>query len=396
MIRIRQSSRVLEILNTFGETNLYGLLIKYWNVLFDITKTKKSEKNVLFSEFTESYLIPAAATKDTIQICMIAVLKYLSIDTNLLNIEVILKLFINYLASQVGNKLSYKSAQSILEGILEAYLHKTCHTASQTNSFSNTSVDEINDSHINSRCKRVTTINSEENHSLLTNGSSGDLKLSNGTHNLSETDCSLPESTQDTRKVETKSIDFDKTQSDQMKLLSFKGSIHNESLKILIRIYLSSIRDRSLLAQTNSTYTINPIRGKYIKFLYENFPKVYSNHISYLQETYKDDQIMHTKINKAFNDTLLYSKTNEFIDEEISSQYDENVELYNSPILFLQCRPEYLSAMEPIKHYENTKRNTNTNTKILDYNEKDLASEIAEKAMITVLKLQVSLSVIYY
>lgn len=159
-ISSHDQKRVTQLLQSFSSVELYRLLVAYWSVLFDTTKIKRTGKILTtFSELTESYLLPAICQTECVRIALLATLKHLLVDTNVLNIEIILKLFMDYLASHFGQMSAYTSVQAIMENILEAYFYRMCVVRGYSEPISTTS--------------QAITRNSQKNDQIRSNNISG-------------------------------------------------------------------------------------------------------------------------------------------------------------------------------------------------------------------------------
>ncbi len=127
------------ILNQINPKKLYDLLVKHWNILFEFTKyassssannssstSKKYSSNggiISFSDFTElCFLTTSNAGGNQMKInSFVDVLLYHLYETKSIHFDGILKLFMEYLASQFGHD-SYGNGQNILKILLEKYL----------------------------------------------------------------------------------------------------------------------------------------------------------------------------------------------------------------------------------------------------------------------------------
>lgn len=119
--------RVMQLLHSFSSIELYRLLTSYWSVMFETTKVKRTGKSLMtFSELTESYILPAICQSESVRIAFLATLKHLLVDTSIVNIEIVAKLFMDYLASHFGQVSAYTSVQAIMENLLEAYFYRMC------------------------------------------------------------------------------------------------------------------------------------------------------------------------------------------------------------------------------------------------------------------------------
>ena len=124
-IRNDRQERARQLLQTFTPLELHQLLMANASILFEITKIKRTGKSLqTFSDITESYLLPMSAANFGIRMALLATFRHLVIDTSVVNIELILKLLMDFLASHFGQISLYTSVQSILENLLEAYFHR--------------------------------------------------------------------------------------------------------------------------------------------------------------------------------------------------------------------------------------------------------------------------------
>lgn len=114
------------LLSQITREDLFVLLSRHWNILFEfssysaLTPGKKSAKSISsFSDFTELLFLTNPQQDRSDQLT--EVLLYHIYETKALKFHAILKLFMEYLASQLGSE-SYMSGQNILKMLLEKYL----------------------------------------------------------------------------------------------------------------------------------------------------------------------------------------------------------------------------------------------------------------------------------
>jgi hypothetical protein len=112
-------------LDQIKREDLYQLLTRHWNILFEFssnsTSGKKISKTIIsFSDFTELLFLTHSSNKH----CELFtdVLIYHIYDTKTIKLHAIIKLFMEYLASQFGQHDCYVNGQNILKMILEKYL----------------------------------------------------------------------------------------------------------------------------------------------------------------------------------------------------------------------------------------------------------------------------------
>ncbi|CAO1442962.1 unnamed protein product [Diamesa serratosioi] len=116
------------LLSQISREDLYVLLSRHWNILFEfssystMTPGKKSNKTISsFSDFTELLFLTNPQQDRSDQLT--EVIMYHMYETKSLKFHAILKLFMEYLASQLGSD-SYMSGQNILKMLLEKYLQR--------------------------------------------------------------------------------------------------------------------------------------------------------------------------------------------------------------------------------------------------------------------------------
>lgn len=359
-IRCDRKDQSMQLLESFNAIDLHRLLVTNWQILFEISKVKRTGKSITtFSELTESYLLPASITSYAIRSALLATFRNLLIDTSVLNIELILKLFMDFLASNFGQISLYLSVQSILENLLEAYFHRLYVVRRYSDTLSSASHDV--------RTKNGTDYQSKSgnnNDSLGSTTSSDNVTASIG-YNSTNSGQKMNDSTQSEHKGSSNTNGINDSTGRKH---PFSSSFNVEALKILTRIYLSSLKaytvEFEIKTKEKSTYV------KYVKFLRENFNRVYAHHIS--QNTNCDGKSLTLDETKFFTDS-----SNEMKSEQHS------IQLIKIPILFLLQRPSYLNSMPPIGDFNSMESGANG---------KDTGFETSEKgrkAIGVVLKLQV-------
>ncbi|CAO1421825.1 unnamed protein product [Diamesa hyperborea] len=114
------------LLSQISREDLFVLLSRHWNILFEfssyssLASGKKSQKSISsFSDFTELLFLTNPQQDRSDQLTEV-LLNHIY-ETKSLKFHIILKLFMEYLASQLGSD-SYMSGQNILKLLLEKYL----------------------------------------------------------------------------------------------------------------------------------------------------------------------------------------------------------------------------------------------------------------------------------
>lgn len=372
-IRSNQRGRINELLLSFSAADLYHLLITHWPILFETTRVKKTGKFVTtFSEFMESHLLPAVNGSQAICVATMAVLKNLLVDTHIIGIELVLKLFMNYLAAHFGQTNAYLSAQSILENILEAYFHHLYVIRGYADSLSSTS---------DAFAKGGFSIRTDECHlngfGAVKNGNS---KNHNNNNNINDSMCShmsgdsdrtsssaatnMSENSMDqmmAKRSEANAMAHD-DEAKRMQLYATGGAVHSDALKILIRIYLGALKMKTDCEKNGgnrlSMAANNVIQMKYIKFMRENFNKIYSNHVMRATQLSTKPTPITPRIeeNHAFG-VQRSVRSSDIKRMQASFYFDSNhgIKLQKTPILFLSQRPNYLNEMRPINEDDQLK-----------------------------------------
>lgn len=411
-IRSNHRGRITELLMSFTAADLYQLLITYWPILFETSRIKKTGKFVTtFSEFMESHLLPAVSASQTISVATLAVLKNLLVDTHIIGIELVLKLFMNYLAAHFGQADVSVSAQSILENILEAYFHHLYVVRGYADSLSSTSeakgsLRTTDECHINGygagpkNGNKIHNNNNNINDSLCSHTSGdSDRTSSSATTNMSENSMEhSPDATRmSAKRGDTNAMAHD-DDAKRMQLYAVGNAVHSDALKILIRIYLGALKmytdsDKSGGSHRLSTVSKNAIQMKYIKFMRENFNKIYANHV--LQADKLD--IKPTPISLRVEENHAFAGQKSLRPSDIkrmqaSFYFDSNhgIKMQKTPILFLSRRPNYLNGMRPIDEDEQLRMAIESKAFLMG--EIPCTDDDCQKATVIVLKLQSLLS----
>lgn len=385
-----------------------------WSILFEVTKIKRTGKSLqTFSELTESYLLPMSAGNFGIRMALLATLRHLVIDTSVVNIEMILKLLMDFLASNFGQITLYTSVQSILENLLEAYFHRLYVIRRYSDTLSSASQEMC--------MKNASKSTNNNDHSLDSTASSENATVSIGAQMMMGMNGSrLNDSIQSEHKGS--SITSQMTNGGDANSINgtgtggggasanndsisrkhphnlFSSSFNVEALRILTRIYLSSLKactapdiDKRANASDKATYL------KYIKFMRENFNKVYSQHIS--QNSNDGDERSSPIDESKFGilDANVAATAAAAANDSASTQQTIDIQLAKIPILFLLQRPSFLNAMPPISEViEAATKEDAINTDGLSSGQREQNGDIRcdsdqkRKAIGIVLRLQVS------
>ncbi|XP_031634727.1 uncharacterized protein LOC116348019 [Contarinia nasturtii] len=363
-IRCDRKDRALDLLDSFNAVDLHHLLMSNWSLLFETTTVKKTGKSITtFSEVTESYLLPASIKNHAIRSALLATFRNLLIDSNVLNIELILKLFMDFLATNFGQINLYMSVQSILEHLLEAYFHRLYVVRRYSDTLSSASQDMLTTKNMPEFQSR-----SGNNNDSLGSTSSDNATTSIGLNSINSGH-KMNDSTQSEMRGSSTNGANDFTSGRKHPQNLFSSSFNAEALKILTRIYLSSLKSHTNDLEMNTDE--KSIYIKYVKFLRENFNRVYSHHIS--QNTNCDGR------------SLTIDETR-FCTDFTNNDAKNDIKLTKIPILFLLQRPSYLNAMPPIGQLEATASSLNGKEDGFEKTEK------GSKAIGVVLKLQSLLS----
>lgn len=416
-ISLNQCARVNELLNSFTAIDLYRSLVQYWSILFDTAKIKRTGKHITtFSELTESFLL--LSSNLSVQTAFLATLKKLIVDTNVLSIELVLKLFMDYLTTHFGQLDAYTNAQSVLKNLLEAYFHHIYTLRAYSDSISSISQEALTKNNskfgeIRPNCKHKAGHNcssnildqenpAENNHTTLPHSQKHNkcYEKGNCVDDAGDSFCSQNSTSSDKSNV-CASIrghtNSDNSSSDvKPTAKSLNGSLHNktihesrdspttttkkhhsmlgssfhsEALKILIRIYLGELKAYTELYNSSRA---EQTEMKYTRFLRENLNKVYANHLQIAANQYESFNLINDTEQQELIKAIL--NTSDSCSEEDDDNDDIKLNktfLSTTPILFFSYRLAYLNSMPPITDQE--------------------TSQSHRKAIVTVLKLQVGL-----
>lgn len=358
----------MQLLSTFKPAELHQLLVSNWSILFETTKIKRTGKSLTtFSELTESYLLPSSAHNHGIRSALLATFRSLLIDTNVLNIESILKQFMDFLASHFGQITLYTSVQSILENLLEAYFHRLYVVRRYSDTLSSASQDVLTKNANDMQTK------SGNNNDSLGSSSSDNVTASIGLTSATgqrQTD-SMQSEIRGSSTFATNGGGNNDSISRKQPQNFFSSSFNVEALKILTRIYLSSLKANTTIDSDNQTKE-KATYLKYVKFMRENLNKVYSHHIS--QNSNCDGRSSAIDESKLCMESDEMHGKNEFAD----------IQMVKIPILFLLQRPSFLNSIPPVGDVDLTENS------IVKEGEFRRKPEQTRKAIIIVLKLQVS------
>lgn len=374
-IRNDRKEAALQLLRTFNSVDLHRLLVANWPILFETTKVKRTGKSLTtFSELTESYLLPASINSNSIRSALLATFRNLLIDTNVLNIELILKLLMDFLASHFGQISLYMSVQSILENLLEAYFHRLYVIRRYSDTLSSASQD-------------VLTKNAAD-HSKSGGGNNNDSLASTSSENVTASIGAnsatsgqrMNDSTQSEMKESltqnTNGMNDSTARKHSHNL--FSSSFNVEALKILTRIYFSSLK--SMAVDFDAKTKEKTVFTKYVKFLRENLNRVYAHHVAQSANCGGKNSIIDET--KFHTDGGGQSNAN---NDDKNRQHE--IQLTKIPILFFAQRPSFLDSMPPIVDFDASGKcisNCSANNGEIEGN-----NEKRRKAIVVVLKLQV-------
>lgn len=330
------------IMNQINDKDLLDLLIKHWNILFEFSiysgpeSTTKSKKNKLtdasqnvqnsiisFSDFTElCFLTNQNVDKNILLSDVLLVHLY---DTKNIQFDGILKLFMEYLASQLGHE-SYSNGQNILKMLLERYLMKYYEIKNQLD------VDL-------SLLSTTSSANTTTTMSSSGSGTSTDSLQQPGNTALSAS-----------------KIDSTLGWNDQELFVNITNSNSNRhALKILIRIYLSQLK--TLTTKYYHKQATNPADPR---------------------KTLNKNQLI--KLIDEMSNSL-------FINHRHVTKYDKIATLlinYKSNILFIDERFRYLDWMPPFEDNLMNILNDEVEAKTKHYDFATLDRDL----LITLIKLQ--------
>lgn len=365
-IRNDRKDNAIQLLKSFNSVDLHRLLVSNWSILFETTKVKRTGKSLTtFSELTETYLLPASINSNIVRSALLATFRNLLIDTNVLNIELILKLLMDFLASNFGQINLYMSVQSILECLLEAYFHRLYVIRRYSETLSSASQDMLTKNHTksgNNNDSLASTSSENVTASIETTSITSGQKMNDSTQ--SEIKGSLTPNTNGMN---------DSTNRKNSHNL-FSSSFNVEALKILTRIYLSSLK--AYAVDFDAKTKEKTVFLKYVKFMRENLNRVYSHHVAqYANCSGKCSEL---------DDTKFYADLSNTNDGKTQPE----IQLTKIPILFLGQRPSFLDSMPPIGNFESTSTSVGAKN-----SEVQADTDKRRKAIVIVLKLQVGIDI---
>lgn len=226
------------LLTQIQRDHLYHLLSTFWNILFEFSSqttsngggAKKINKSIIsFSDFTE-LLFLTSASEERCELLTDVLLQH-TYYTKILKFNAILKLFMEYLASQLGHD-SYLYGQNILKMLLEKFLLRYYET-------------KANDVDL----------------SILSSTSSGNT-------------ATLSASINEDRKYPDRKFDnLSWTDED----LTSSNSSHKNAMRILIRIYLSQLKTLSMKQEKKNAPDSRVNRNQLIKLIDEMSSSLFIN-----------------------------------------------------------------------------------------------------------------------
>lgn len=248
------------LLGQIQRCDLYQLLSRHWNILFEFSShagaagTKKISKAIIsFSDITE-LLFLTIVSPERCELFTDVLLHHIY-DTKAIRFNGVLKLFMEYLASQLGHE-SYNNGQNILKMMLEKYLLRYYETRS-------------NDADL----------------SLLSSTSSGNT-------------ATLSVSSADERKVERKFSNLSWNDED----LNSGISSHRHASRILVRIYLSQLKALSMKQEKRSGQETRINKAQLIKVIDEMSTSLFINQ----KPVTKFDKIAQLLIQHAGESPILF------------------------------------------------------------------------------------------
>ena len=239
------------LLSQIQRNDLQSLLARHWNILFEFSSAGNKKNIISFSDFTE-LLFLTISSAERCELLTDVLLHHIY-DTKSIRFNAILKLFMEYLASQFGHD-SYTSGQNILKMMLEKYLLKYYETK---------------------------TIDGDI--SLLSSTSSGNT-------------ATLSASSSD--KVEKKLDNLSWTDED----LTNGTSSHRHAMRILVRIYLSQLKALSGKQEKRIGQDTRVNKAQLIKVIDEMSTSLFINQ----KPVTKFDKIAQLLIQHSGNNAILF------------------------------------------------------------------------------------------
>lgn len=249
------------LLNQIKRVDLHHLLARYWNILFEFSThasaagVKKISKAIIsFSDFTELLFL----TISSVERCELLtdVILHHIYDTKTIRFNGILKLFMEYLASQLGHE-SYINGQNILKMMLEKYLLKYYDTRTHD----------------------------------------ADISLLSSTSSSGNT-ATLSASSADERKMERKCDNLSWNDEE----LNNGISSHRHAMRICVRIYLSQLKAMSMRQEKRVGQDTRVNKAQLIKVIDEMSTSLFIN----LKPVTKFDKIAQLLIQHAGSNPILF------------------------------------------------------------------------------------------
>lgn len=249
------------LLNQIKRVDLHHLLARYWNILFEFSThasaagVKKINKAIIsFSDFTELLFL----TISSVERCELLtdVILHHIYDTKTIRFNGILKLFMEYLASQLGHE-SYINGQNILKMMLEKYLLKYYDTRTHD----------------------------------------ADISLLSSTSSSGNT-ATLSASSADERKMERKCDNLSWNDEE----LNNGISSHRHAMRICVRIYLSQLKAMSMRQEKRVGQDTRVNKAQLIKVIDEMSTSLFIN----LKPVTKFDKIAQLLIQHAGSNPILF------------------------------------------------------------------------------------------
>lgn len=260
LLKKDEVSAANSLLSQIQRDDLHRLLARHWNILFEFSShssladARKINKLIIsFSDFTE-LLFLTIPSSERCELLTNVLLHHIY-DTKMIRFNGILKLFMEYLASQLGHD-SYINGQNILKMMLEKYLLKYYDT-------------RTHDADI----------------SLLSSTSS-----SGNTATLSASSC---DERRPDRKLDNLSWNDD---------LNSGASSHRHAMRILVRIYLSQLKALSMRQEKRTGNDSRVNKAQLIKVIDEMSSALFINQ----KPVTKFDKIAQLLIQHAGENPILF------------------------------------------------------------------------------------------
>lgn len=244
------------LLSQIQRRELNQLLAQHWNILFEFSthtsSNKKLNKTIIsFSDITELLFLTIPST-ERCELFTDVVLHHIC-DTKAIRFNAILKLFMEYLASQIGHD-SYKNGQNIMKTLLEKYLIKYYETRSH-----------------------------DADISLLSTSSSGNT-------------ATLSVSSDDRKERKFDNLSWNDED------LSSGISSHRHAMRILVRIYLSQLKALSMKQEKRVGQDTRINKAQLIKVIDEMSTSLFINQ----KPVTKFDKIAQLLIQNSGNSPILF------------------------------------------------------------------------------------------